>query len=68
MLPSHLHKEDDTGNSKEEAKNQGQDVTRIETGIQVDWLNGPRAAVHLSGEGGLDYSPIQRLCRSEVQL
>lgn len=26
LLPSHLHKEGDAGNSKEEAKNQGQDV------------------------------------------
>lgn len=32
------------------------------------WLNGPRAAVHSSREGGLNYSPIQRLCSSEVQL
>lgn len=32
LLPSHLHKEDDTGNSKEEAKNQGQDVTWREEG------------------------------------
>lgn len=26
LLPSHLHKEGNAGNSKEEAKNQGQDV------------------------------------------
>ena len=27
LLPSHLHKEGDAGNSKEKAKNQGQDVS-----------------------------------------
>lgn len=59
LLPSHLHKEGDAGNSKEEAKNRGQDVTCSKMGTQGDWLNGPRTAVYLSGEGGLDYSPIQ---------
>lgn len=26
------------------------------------WFNSPRAAIHTSREGGLNYSPIQRLC------
>lgn len=39
LLPSHLHKEGNAGNSKEEAKNQGQDVTwrEEERGCLREW-------------------------------